>query len=172
MLRRALAEDVRFSESGELITIDDVTLARQKDGFDNKVKAVQMKLDEAQNAARDYQERLERMRADRDARRAKMVAETMERMRAEQNRQQAGDGDSALREKLDFAKERISELEQANAVLEKDNDEAYAMAVEADDNRMRYSRSLIRRRRTCLMRLSNSRHTSMEVMDLRMIPTQ
>ena len=135
MLRRALAEDVRFSESGELITIDDVTLARQKDGFDNKVKAVQMKLDEAQNAARDYQERLERMRADRDARRAKMVAETMERMRAEQNRQQAGDGDSALREKLDFAKERISELEQANAVLEKDNDEAYAMAVEADDNR-------------------------------------
>lgn len=135
MLRRALAEDVRFSESGELITIDDVTLARQKDGFDNKVKAVQMKLDEAQNAARDYQERLERMRADRDARRAKMVAETMERMRAEQNRQQAGDGDSALRKKLDFAKERISELEQANAVLEKDNDEAYAMAVEADDNR-------------------------------------
>lgn len=136
MLRRALSEDVRFSESGELITIDDVVLARQKDGFDSKVRAVQEKLDEAQSTAQEYQERLERMRIDREKRRAKAAAEAMERMRIAQTRQRAdANGDSGLQEELQNAQKRINELEQANVALEKDSDEAYALAFEADDNR-------------------------------------
>lgn len=136
MLRRALAEDVRFSESGELITIDDVMLERQKTGFDNRVKAVQAKLDEAQNTAQEYQQRLEKLRFYRDERRVKAATEAVERMHAARIRQQtSADGDSGLREELRLAQERIGELEQNAVSLEKDNDEAYAMAVEADDNR-------------------------------------
>lgn len=136
MLRRALAEDVRFSESGELITIDDVVLERQKDSFDSKVNAVQAKLDEARNAAQEYQQRLEKLRVDREERRAKASAEAAERVHAARIRQETlTEGTSALQNELRIAQETIRKLESDVASLEEDNDEAYKMAVEADDNR-------------------------------------
>lgn len=136
MLRRALSEDVRFSESGELITIDDVIREQQKDGFDGKVKDVQAKLDAAQVAAQGYRERLEKLRIGRDERHAKSLAEAAERIHNAQIKQQSHTDDvSSLREELRNARNQIDELERDIKSLEKDNDDAYAMAVEADDNR-------------------------------------
>lgn len=134
MLRRALAEDVRFSESGELITVDDVVRERQKDSFDSKVNAVQAKLDEARNAAKEYQQRLEKLRVDREQRRARAAAEAEERSRATRIRQETlTEGTSALRDELRIAQETIKRLESDVASLEKDNNDFYEMASKADE---------------------------------------
>lgn len=136
MLRRALAEDVRFSESGELITVDDVIAERGKNNLDNRVKAVQAKLDEAQRSAEEYSLRLEALHRESEERRKRLARRIAEQIHV------AAGGDSAwksesqkLRAELQSAQETIEVLKQNNETLEKDNEDAYAMAFEADDKR-------------------------------------
>lgn len=136
MLRRALAEDVRFSESGELITVDDVIAERGKNSLGNRVKAVQAKLDEAQRSAEEYSLRLEALRKESEERRKRFALRVAEQIHAAADNDDARKSESQkLMADLQSAQKTIEMLQQNNESLGKDNEDAYAMAIEADDKR-------------------------------------
>lgn len=135
MLRRALAEDVRFSESGELITIEDVFRAKERERLDNRAKDAQAKLVDALESAKEYESRLKKLRGERDARR-RLISEAIARSHRIQEEQVARNNDVASLEKeLQTATETVSQLRKNIAALEQENEEAYELAVDADNKR-------------------------------------
>ena len=160
MLRRALAEDVRFSESGELITIEDVFRAKERERLDNRAKDAQAKLVDALESAKEYESRLKKLRGERDARR-RLISEAIARSHRIQEEQVARNNDVASLEKeLQTATETVSQLRKNIAALEQENEEAYELAVDADNKRKAVLQDLEATKKDLSTRYSSSEPTS------------
>ena len=146
MLRRALGEDVTFSEGEDLLTLEKVKFELDRKRYQNKLESARLRLTDALDAAERSKKRLADMRAERDARKRKQdelqaSVDHLITTRISADLSESGEI-RKLNDILADTKTKASSLQEEVERLEREVEDALDLAEKADEARVETAREL------------------------------